>query len=177
MNHNGKAIFAHPRDLNIGPSACQSLAFLAKEQWDEQGRDVDTKLYMGTDHVFPAPKYRDAIEETIRDNGIELKTDYQLKAVRHKEKEADFLWRHENGGSLQTETVNFDFLYYTPKLVPVPALAGSKLLDVNGFVGPLNGGSMRHNTYKNVFAIGDCNGLEVMKSTGYPNPNPNPNWR
>lgn len=161
----GTAIFTHPRDETAGASQTHSLLFLAQSAWQDRG-SVETKLFMGTDEVFPVPKYNETVEGTLDAHGVEVKRDYQLVAVRHEMNEADFVYRNPNGQALIPETVPFDLLCVTPKLVPIPALRDSVLAEVrSGFI-DVDPRSLRHKDYENIYAVGDCANTPTMKTAG-----------
>lgn len=76
----GVAIFAHPRSQRANPGPTHSMAMLAQEQW--QDRPVELKVFTGADDLMACGKYADTVETRLEERGIEVRTDYQLAAVR-----------------------------------------------------------------------------------------------
>lgn len=164
QTQHGVAIFSHPR----GPAAVApmlSMGFLAEEYFKKNGRDIDIHFMMGSKEVYPQLKYASTLSQHIEDRGIHLECDVSLSAVRHEAREADFIWRHPNGGTLMTKTVNFDLLYVTPPLGPVDALKDSGLLDKDGWV-DIDKQTLMHKEYENIFAVGDCSSAPTIKTAG-----------
>ncbi len=57
----------------------------------------------------------------------------------------------------------YDFLHVGPPCSPPEVLKQSPLVDKTGYVDVCKD-TLRHNTYKNVFALGDCSNLPTSKT-------------
>jgi len=157
----GNAIFTFPNSPIKCAGAPQKIMYLAEETWRQRGILAKTNIQYRSSLavLFGVKKYADALWEVVRGRGINVHLRQHLVEVRPDTKEAVF--EHLDSGEL--ETVSYDLLHVTPPMATPACLSGSQLADPAGFLA-VNKETLQHQTFPNVFGIGDCTSVPVAKT-------------
>lgn len=159
----GTAIFTQPGCPIKCAGAPQKALYLSEDYFDKKSKVRDkTKMVFasGLGGIFGVPKYKAALQKVLDRKGI-TDTHYrtELIAVDGPKKEATF----KNLDSGETTTMAFDMLHAVPPQSPPDFIKNSPLADAGGWV-DVDKYTTQHNTYKNVFSLGDCSSLPTSRT-------------
>ncbi|KAI0477810.1 FAD/NAD(P)-binding domain-containing protein [Xylariaceae sp. FL0804] len=157
----GQAIFTQPAGVIKCAGAPQKAMWVARSQWKRDGvlKDIDLAFATGAPAMFAVPKYAKALEQLRQERNVEGLFQHNLVGVDAKNKVATFK-NLADGSSVQRE---FGMLHVVPPQKPFDWVAKSKIADSAGWV-DVDKFTTQHNTYKNVFSIGDASGLPNSKT-------------
>ncbi|ODA28532.1 NAD(P)/FAD-dependent oxidoreductase [Planctopirus hydrillae] len=157
----GNAIFTNPAGAVKCGGAPQKIMYLADDRFREAGIRDQTKIIFTTalQTIFAIEKYRKTLEEVIARKQIDCRFRHELIAIRAEAKEADFRRIDTN----EIVTIHFDLLHVTPPMGPPTFLAKSPLADQQGWI-DVDPKTLRHKSFANVFALGDCSNLPTSKT-------------
>lgn len=157
----GTAIFTNPSGAVKCGGAPQKIMYLADDRFREAGMRDKTKITFASaqPNIFAVARYAKTLDQVIARKAIDCRFCHELIAVRGKAKEADF----RNLNTQETVTLDYDLLHVTPPMGPPAFLANSSLADRDGWV-DVHKATLRHNTFSNVFALGDCSNLPTSKT-------------
>ncbi|XP_022694436.1 sulfide:quinone oxidoreductase, mitochondrial-like isoform X2 [Varroa jacobsoni] len=152
---HGNAVFTYPSTPIKCPGAPQKAVYLSDEYLRKQGkRDKANLIYNTASEVlFGVKKYADSLWQVANKKGIKVNLHHKLVQVEPGQQKAIF--EQTQGDVKKRVSVDYEMLHVTPPMFPVEATAKSPLADSAGFV-DINRRTLQHNTFKNVFAIGDC---------------------
>lgn len=162
----GTAVFTMPS----GPIKCagapQKIAYLACDYWRKQGvlKVIKVILAVPTPKIFGVPEFAVPLMEAIKRYGIDLRTESEVIEVNPDAKEAVIINRA--GGADDKYTVGYDMMHFVPPQSAPDWIKHSplSLKDAKGYV-DIDKNTMRHNTWGNVFALGDA-GSSPNSKTG-----------
>lgn len=157
----GNAIFTNPAGAVKCGGAPQKIMYLADDRFREAGVRDKTKIIFTSalQTIFAIEKYRKTLEEVIARKQIDCRFRHELVAIRAAAKEADFRRIDTN----EIVTIHFDLLHVTPPMGPPKFLAKSPLADQQGWI-DVDPKTLRHKSFANVFALGDCSNLPTSKT-------------
>lgn len=159
----GTAIFTYPNTPIKCAGAPQKIMYLADETFRNKGiRDKSQILYctaMGG--IFGVPTYAKPLMEVVKRKDIQLKTQYNLKAVHGGSKEAVFDVTTDNG--TEEVTLKYDMIHVTPPMSAPDFIKNSPLANAGGWV-DVDKYTLQHNKYPNIFSLGDASSLPTSKT-------------
>ncbi len=168
----GKAVFtAGSTPVKCG-GASQKIMYLSEAYFRKNGiRDKSEVIFAsaGTT-IFGVPGFKEALQKIIDERKIETRFFHDLIKVDGPNRRATFRVKIYNGNELtetQEKEIDFDLLHVVPPQSAPDFVKNSPLsiqdgklkgwLDVDHF-------SLQHNTYPNIFGLGDVCGLPTAKT-------------
>lgn len=153
----GKAVFTQPASLIKCGAAPQKIMYLAADYFRQRGllTQSDISFYTGKPGLLRVKEINAVLMEISRNYGIHLIFQSNLTEIRGEAKEADF--EITKGDSKELITVQYDMLHVAPPQSAPDFIKNSPLAvegDPQGWV-DVDGKSLRHNRYKNIFSLGD----------------------
>lgn len=109
--------------------------------------------------IFGVDHYGNVLKKLADERGITLNTQHELIEINSNDHKAVF----RNNANNEVKTFEYDFIHVAPPQGPPTFIKESKLADAAGWV-DVNKDTLRHNKYKNVFALGDCSSLPTSKT-------------
>ncbi|KAI9304877.1 hypothetical protein BJ944DRAFT_240161 [Cunninghamella echinulata] len=157
----GNAVFTFPNTPLKCPGAPTKITFLAEEAFRLQGvRDKTNVIYnTSLGKIFGVDHYGHVLQRLANERGIQVNFQTELIEIDSEKKEATF----RNNATKAIHKQPYDFLHVAPPQGAPTFIKESKLADAAGFV-DVNKDTLRHNKYKNVFALGDCSSLPTSKT-------------
>lgn len=155
----GRAIFTQPATAIKCGGAPQKIMYLADEAFRRQGVREQSEIFFCTAKpaIFSVDKYARTLKEIIKRKDLKPQYEHDLKAIDADRKEASFDHQGED------VTFSYDLLHVTPPMSAPDILKESPLANEEGWV-DVHKYSLQHNTYDNVFALGDCSSLPTSKT-------------
>lgn len=160
----GTAIFTQPAGVVKCAGAPQKIMWLSWDYWRKarlynQSDNSPIKICFATGLpvMFGVPKYSAKLDELRQQRGVEGYFQHDLLSINGNA--ATFALPDGKG----QVTKHFDFLHVVPKMGPHAFIKESVLADEAGFV-DVDAGTMRHNTYPNVWSAGDAANLPTSKT-------------
>ncbi len=162
----GTVVFTSPDTPVKCGGAWQKIAYLAADHYRRAGTLASTRLIACSpgDSIFGIPEFRSVLEKVVERYGIDTRFHRELVEVRPAAREAVF--RVREGDEQTTETVTYDVLHVVPPQSAPDFLKASPLArpdDPLGWV-DVDGVTMRHVRYPEVFALGDAAGSPNSKT-------------
>jgi len=157
----GTALFTEPTTGVKCGGAPQKIMYLADDAFRRQGvRDGSRIAFMkAKGKLFSSPPYEETLYDVVDRKGIELNLMTKLVEVKPDSKEAVF--RNLETDEQTTET--YDLLHVVPPMGAPDFIADSPLSNEEGWV-DVDAKTLQHNTYDNVFALGDNSSLPTSKT-------------
>jgi len=164
----GTALFTQPNTPVKCGGAPQKIMYLADEAFRKHGvrQNIDIQFCSPGGVIFGVEHFAKTLREVVKKKGIAVNFKHNLKEVRGEEKLAIFDVTDPDGNVTEKE-VTFGMLHVVP---PMSAPDFIKKSAVAIQEGPLKGwvdvdhGTLQHNTYLNVFSLGDVAGLPTAKT-------------
>jgi sulfide:quinone oxidoreductase len=155
----GTAIFTDPKTAVKCGGAPQKIMYLADDAFRRQGvRDRTKVVFMNAKPVnFTAPAYAATFREICAERDLEIRLGHDLVALDVPRKIATF---QTPTGAV---TMNYDLIHVTPPQSAPDFLKRSPLANADGWV-DVDKHTLRHVTYPDVFALGDCSSLPTSKT-------------
>ncbi|MFP8967360.1 TIGR01244 family sulfur transferase [Pokkaliibacter sp. CJK22405] len=152
----GKALFTQPPMPIKCAGAPQKAMYLSCDHWLKSGvlPDVEVEFCTAGGALFGVAAYVPALMEYIEKYGIGLNFMHNLVEVDGPNKTAVFSVTDKEGTVTQVEK-SFDMLHVCPPQRAPEFIRGSSLADAAGWL-DVDPQTLRHKTYGNVFALGDC---------------------
>ncbi|CAO3690404.1 unnamed protein product [Rhizopus microsporus] len=158
----GNALFTFPNTPLKCPGAPTKITFLAEEVFRLNGvRDKSNVIYNHSGaKIFGVDYYGAVLQRLADERGIKLNFQHELVEIKANDHQAIFKDNSKNG---ELKTFEYDFIHVAPPQGPPKFIKESKLADAAGWV-DVNKETLRHNKYKNVFALGDCSSAPTSKT-------------
>lgn len=158
----GNALFTFPNSPLKCPGAPTKMTFLAEEAFRISGvRDKTNVIYnTAAGKIFGVDYYGKVLQKLADERHIHLNFQHELVEIDANNHQAIFK-NNAKGGELKS--FEYDFIHVAPPQGPPNFIKESKLADAAGWV-DVNKDTLRHNKYKNVFALGDCSSLPTSKT-------------
>ncbi|KAG2237585.1 hypothetical protein BDF21DRAFT_443212 [Thamnidium elegans] len=158
----GNALFTFPNSPLKCPGAPTKITFLAEEAFRLSGVRDKTKVIYNTaaGKIFGVDHYGKVLQKLADERDINVNFQHELIEIDANNHQAIFK-NNANGG--EVKSFEYDFIHVAPPQGPPKFIKESKLADAAGWV-DVNKDTLRHNKYKNVFAIGDCSSLPTSKT-------------
>ncbi|WP_338752157.1 FAD/NAD(P)-binding oxidoreductase [Bacillus sp. FJAT-52991] len=157
----GNAVFTHPATPVKCGGAPQKIMYLAEDHFSRTGIRNQTSVIFGSANpaIFDVQKYRDILEKVVARKMIDARFRQNLIEIRADKKEAIF----ENLDTSEQTVVNYDMIHVTPPMRAPSFISNSPLASEAGWV-DVHPYTLQHQTYENVFALGDCADLPTSKT-------------
>ncbi|CAA9964390.1 Sulfide quinone reductase [Pyrenophora teres f. maculata] len=160
----GTALFTQPAGIVKCAGAPQKIMWLALDHWRRAGSyasspsqsPIQATFATGMPTMFGVPKYSAVLDELREKRGVAALFEHNLVSIAGNTASFE---RPGRGPHRQT----FDFLHVAPRNIPHAFVAGSGLADDAGFV-DVDPYSLRHNAFRNIWALGDAAGLPTSKT-------------
>lgn len=155
----GRAIFTQPPMPIKCAGAPQKAMYLACDHWRRAGvlDRIDVEFRNAGAVLFGVADYVPALMEYVGKYGIDLELENTLIAVDGPAQQAVFATKD---GEV---TQDFDMIHVVPPQVAPQFLADSPLAAASGFT-DVDPHTLRHNTYGNVFGLGDAGAMPNAKT-------------
>ena len=157
----GKAVFMLPQMPVKCGGGPQKIMYLSEETFRKNGVRDQTQIhwYTTVGVMFPnCLKYSEKLDEIRKQKQIEAHFFHDMYKIDKDNRKAYF--RDTKNGNADV-VVDYDFLHMVPpQTAPAflkPIAAGNGFIDVDQ-------GTLRHNKYKNIFALGDAANLPTAKT-------------
>lgn len=157
----GTALFTEPTTGVKCGGAPQKIMYLADEAFRRTGvRDGSRIAFMkAKGKLFSSPKYERTLYDVVKKKGIEVNLMTELIELRPENNEAVF----QNIETGEQSTEQYDLIHVVPPMSPPNFIAQSALADDAGWV-DVDPGSLQHQRFANVFALGDNSNLPTSKT-------------
>jgi sulfide:quinone oxidoreductase len=159
----GKAIFTYPNTAIKCAGAPQKIMYLADETFRKNGvREKSQILYCtATGGIFGVPVYAKPLMEIVQRKQIDLKVMHDLIEIQADKKQAVFNVTTNEG--ITQVAIDYDMIHVTPPMSSPDFIKHSPLADAGGWV-DVDKYTLQHNTYPNVFSLGDASSLPTSKT-------------
>ncbi|KAI8979254.1 hypothetical protein BDF20DRAFT_820316 [Mycotypha africana] len=157
----GNALFTFPNTPLKCPGAPTKITFLAEEAFRLNGvRDKSNVIYnTAAAKIFGVDHYGRVLQQLADERNITVNFQHELVEINANNHEAIF----QNNANQELKTYTYDFIHVAPPQGPPNFIKQSKLADAAGWV-DVDKETLRHNKYKNVYALGDCSSLPTSKT-------------
>lgn len=158
---DGNAIFTYPNTPVKCGGAPQKIMWLADHYFRKQGRrsSVNVVFASAGPSIFGIEKYRIALEKLVKARDIDTRFHNNLVALRAASKEAVF----ENLETGETSVLPYSMIHVTPPMSAPDFIKQSPLANEAGWV-DVNPATTQHNTFKNIWALGDASSMPTAKT-------------
>lgn len=158
----GTAIFHNPDTPVKCGGAPHKIMYLAADYFRKQGtlKDINIQYWSGAPKLFAVPKYEKTLLEVVKKGNIDLHLSQKLIEIDGENKRALF---QSMTNPEETTWVNYDFMHVTPPQSAPDFIQQSPLANAGGWV-DVNKDTLQHNTYANIFGLGDAAGLPISKT-------------
>jgi len=176
----GNALFTQPTTPIKCGGAPQKIMYLAAHYFKKHGLADKTKVIFATPGsvIFGVPEVKNTLDKVLQQYNVHFKTFYAPFKIDAEKQIAYFKYVAPEGDDcvMKTETeigekisgdtviqIPFDMLHLAPPQAAPKFVRDSKLVNAAGWL-DVNINSLQHNTYENVFGIGDVAALPTAKT-------------
>lgn len=161
---SGTALFSMPAGAIKCAGAPQKITYLACDYWQRAGLldSIDVHLVMPTPKMFGIKEFSDTLERVVERYGITVHHSSEVVAIDGAAHTATI----RNNDTKQSTSLRFDIAHIVPPQSAPNWLKATPLADQEhpGRYVKVDKHTMRHVTYPNVFAIGDCTNTPNSKT-------------
>jgi sulfide:quinone oxidoreductase len=162
----GTVVFTSPSTPVKCGGAWQKIAYLAADHYRREGTLSSTELIACSpgDQIFGVPEFRVVLEQVVERYGIDTRFHHELVEVRASAHEAVFRVGEREQES--RETITYDALHVVPPQSAPDWLKASPLARPDEPLGwvDVDGETLRHVRYPEVFSLGDAAGSPNSKT-------------
>jgi sulfide:quinone oxidoreductase len=157
----GNAIFTHPNTPIKCGGAPMKIMYLAEDYFRKNNIRSNANVIYETpkDALFDVGKYNKELEKIVEERDIIVNYNYNLVEIDGDKKVAIF----EHIKTDDRKTIDYEMLHVTPPMGPLSVLKESTLSDSDGWV-DVNPTTLQHNSYSNIFALGDASNAPTSKT-------------
>ncbi len=175
----GNALFTQPTTPIKCGGAPQKITYLASDYFRKKGILKKTNVIFATPGtvVFGVPKIAATLQKVIDRYGIHFQTYMALRKVDAEKKIAYYEYIKPEGSYVVDESkglgdkimddgmiaVPFDMMHLAPPERAHDFVHNSKLVNAEGWL-DVDTATLQHNTYKNIFGLGDVAALPTAKT-------------
>ncbi|XP_070393583.1 sulfide:quinone oxidoreductase, mitochondrial isoform X3 [Dermacentor albipictus] len=162
----GNAIFTYPATPIKCPGAAQKIMYITDAYLRKVGRrdKVDIIFNTSLGVIFGVRKYADALWDVVKGRGIAVNLKHELVQVRPAKREAVFRLLGSTADPKETVTFKYNMLHVVPPMMPSAVInTGPSFADAAGYL-DVDGETLQHKRYPNVFGIGDCTNVPTSKT-------------
>ena len=149
----GRALFTQPAMPIKCAGAPQKIMYMAADYFRQHGVKAEISFMLPGAAMFSVPFYAKALDVIVAEYGIVPRFGYNLVAVDGPRKVATF--EEVEGGQRRRVDMEFNLLHVVPPQSAPDFIKASPLADAAGWV-TVDKHTLRHPTFANVFALGDC---------------------
>lgn len=151
----GRALFTQPPMPIKCAGAPQKAMYLACDAWNRRGvlKNIEVEFHNSGGVLFGVADYVPALMKYVDKYGINLCFNETLVGVDGGTKTAHFDVKDATG-NVTRQTREFDMMHVCPPQTALDFVRSSPLANEAGWV-DVNGETLQHNTYGNVFGLGD----------------------
>jgi len=152
---SGKAIFTQPPMPIKCAGAPQKALYLAADYWREQGclNTIDIQFRNAGAVLFGVADFVPVLNSYVEKYGAKLEFNSNLIHVDGPNKIATFKVTDAEGNATEVEE-SFDYLHAVPPQTSPDFIKNSPLSNEAGWL-DVNQDTLQHNTYPNIFGLGD----------------------
>ena len=152
---SGKAIFTQPSMPIKCAGSPQKALYLAADYWRQQGclSDIDIEFRTAGAVLFGVAEFVPVLNSYIEKYGAQLKFNSNLIHVDGANQIATFQVTDAEGKITEVEE-HFDYLHAVPTKTSPDFIKNSSLSNTAGWL-DVNQDTLQHNTYANIFGLGD----------------------
>lgn len=153
-NYRGdRALFTQPAMPIKCAGAPQKILYMAADYFRRHGVKSETSFLLSGTAMFSVPFFSKALDSIVAEYGIVPHFGYNLVKVDGPRKSATF----EYGQASERKRIDkdFDLLHVVPPQSAPDFIKASPLADATGWV-TVDKHTLRHPSFENVFALGDC---------------------
>jgi sulfide:quinone oxidoreductase len=159
----GTALFAGVAGPHKCGGAIQKATYLAADEFRRRGVLDASEIVLATpaETIFGVPEFRTVLERVVDRYGIDTRFGHELVEVHPTEREAVF-----KAADGPTTTITYDLLHAVPPQSAPDFLKNGPLAvpdEPRGWV-DVDGETLQHGRYPEVFALGDCSGAPNAKT-------------
>uniref|UniRef100_A0A131YZ20 Sulfide:quinone oxidoreductase, mitochondrial n=1 Tax=Rhipicephalus appendiculatus TaxID=34631 RepID=A0A131YZ20_RHIAP len=162
----GNAIFTYPATPIKCPGAAQKIMYLTDAYLRKEGRrdkvDIIFNSSMGV--IFGVRKYADALWDVVKGRGITVNLKHELVQVVPNRREAVFRLLDSTDNPKETVKFKYNMLHVVPPMTPSSVLKTAPSFTDNAGYLDVDGETLQHKRYRNVFGIGDCTNVPTSKT-------------
>lgn len=160
----GNAIFHTPNTPIKCGGAPMKIMFMASDFFRKHDLLNKTKVqfWSGGTRIFAVEKYENTFKKVFQRYGIAQNFHQKLVEIDGPGKKAKFIGLGPDNKDVET-WVDFDFIHVTPPQSAPDFIRQSKLANAAGWV-DVDKNTLQHNTYKNIFSLGDASSLPTSKT-------------
>ena len=161
---SGSALFTQPPMPIKCAGAPQKIMYLAADRFRKKGiaDKVNVEFLNAGPGMFGVPFFAKALSKVIADYGITTHFNHNLVAIDGPAKTATFEATDADGNK-STVTKEFDMIHVTPPQSAPDFIKTSPLANDGGWV-DVNQATLQHNTYPNIFGLGDAGSTPNAKT-------------
>ncbi|UAB84411.1 NAD(P)/FAD-dependent oxidoreductase [Zunongwangia sp. SCSIO 43204] len=171
----GTALFTQPTTPIKCGGAPQKIMYLAEHHFRKSGVKKKTDIVFATAGtvIFGVKEIAKTLMNVVDRKDINVRFGYQLKKVDGKNRIAWYKFadheKEHNHKDVKTEKdgeligIHFDMLHTAPPSVAPEFIQNSPLVNQDKWL-DVNHHSMQHNTFKNIFGLGDVAALPTAKT-------------
>ncbi len=161
---SGRALFTQPPMPIKCAGAPQKAMYLACDAWKRRNvlKDIDVHFHNSGGVLFGVKEYVPPLMKYIDKYGISLDFGETLVAVDGGSKTAHFDVKDADG-NVTREAREFDMLHVCPPQCSLDFIKNSPLANEAGWV-DVDGETLQHNKYGNVFGLGDAGSTPNAKT-------------
>jgi sulfide:quinone oxidoreductase len=164
----GKAVFTQPASMIKCGAAPQKIMYLAADNFRKKGilNQSEVSFYTGKPGLLRVKEINAALLEISRRYGINLVFQSILKEIRGEAREA--VIDVPEGDGKKEITVQYDMIHVAPTQSAPDSIKNSPLAvqdDTQGWV-DVDGETLQHKRYKNIFSLGDVASAGDTKTGG-----------
>ncbi len=162
--NEGRALFTQPAMPIKCAGAPQKAMYLACDAWLRRGvlGQIDVNFHNTGGVLFGVKDYVPALMEYVEKYNAHLNFNETLIAVDGAAKKATFRVQQGDGNSIE-RTDEFDMLHVCPPQCALDFVRNSPLANEAGWV-DVDGETLQHNQYGNVFGLGDAGSTPNAKT-------------
>lgn len=161
---SGTALFSQPPMPIKCAGAPQKALYLSGSHWHKNDvlSDINISFYNAGGALFGVPDYIPALMEYMDKYGVDLQFNFNLTKVDGVNKKATFVGKDADGNEVTVER-EFDMLHVCPPQSAPNFIKQSPLSNDAGWV-DVDQQTLQHNSYKNIFGLGDCTSTPNAKT-------------
>lgn len=149
----GRALFTQPAMPIKCAGAPQKILYMAADHFRRHQIKTEVSFLLPGAAMFGVPFFAKALDAIVAEYGIIARFGHNLIAVDGLRRIATF--EHTQGTAKTRIDLDFDFIHVVPPQSAPDFIKASPLVDATGWVS-VDKKTLRHTTFQNVFALGDC---------------------
>lgn len=160
----GKALFHNPHTPVKCGGAPHKIMYMAADYFRRHHLlpQSDIQYWSGGAKLFAVDRYEKTLLQVVRRGNIKLNFNYKLTEIDGANKRATFIGFGKDNEN-DKQVIDFDMIHVTPPQSAPDFVSKSPLANATGWV-DVNKHTLQHNTFKNVFSLGDAAGLPTSKT-------------